>query len=52
MQLVYLMKVQGRGNKKKKKGSDYPEARKEEETRLGSGYYFAMNRDHHMERPL
>lgn len=44
MQLMHLMKAQGRG----KKNCDYLNAKKEE-TQGSSGYYFAMNRDLHME---
>lgn len=46
MQLMHLMKAQGRG-KKKTVITSMP--RKKEETQGSSGYYFAMNRDLHME---
>lgn len=50
MQLVYLMKVQGRG-KKKKKAVIILKPGKKKHT-LAQVTILLRNRDHHMERPL
>lgn len=49
MQLMHLTKAQGRGKKKQNTAAITSMPRKKEETQGSSGYYFAMNRDLHLE---